>query len=121
MKSEIERSPVNVGILEVSESNPRGFALFEEFCGRSVSEVYAKSARMFEASSAEGRARLCIEAEAKVKDFRDWLVNAKGYRLDAAHYFSVSVKSLIAGLPIGVEIGLLFAAALDKFIGEIEG
>jgi hypothetical protein len=53
------------------------------------------------------------EVEREVKNFRAWLEEAKNLERTAAHYYSVSVKSLLLGLPTGVQTARLFGIILD--------
>lgn len=50
----------------------------------------------------------------EVENFHIWLESARRLEPFAAHYYSVSLKSLLLGLPIGVQVARLFDVILAK-------
>ena len=57
---------------------------------------------------------LFAEVEREVEDFRNWLIETKNLETTTAHYYSVSLKSLLLGIPVGVQVAQLFDTILEK-------
>jgi hypothetical protein len=107
MESEIQDFP---DFLEgdIRREYLRNFELFEEFNGRSTSEIYKERCISFNHVSSQAKKQV----EQEIQDFSDWLVEVKGFNPNTAYYYAVSLKSLLLGLPFGIEIGLLFGIVL---------
>jgi hypothetical protein len=101
--------------LRVSESRrtPLSFTLYEEYSGRSMVETIRTRRSEYDRATLERRRKLETEVEAEVEGFRGWLEEKKGLKHDAAHYRAVSLKSVLLGLPTGVDIAQLFSIVLD--------
>lgn len=109
MRSEIQEFRAILGEHNIQKNYLKSFKLFEEFSGRSIIETIKERRLNFKSFDAETE-RL---VETEIESFYDWLKEVKGLHQTTAHYYSVSLKSLLAGLPIGVEVGLLFGIILD--------
>jgi hypothetical protein len=68
----------------------------------------------YEKADLQARKELETEVGIEVKNFCIWLESVKKIAPFAARYYSVSLKSLLLGLPIGVQIARLFDVALEK-------
>lgn len=68
----------------------------------------------YERADYQAREDLRTEVEIEVENFHIWLEEAKKLEPFAAHYYSVSLKSLLLGLPIGTQVARLFAMALAR-------
>jgi len=63
---------------------------------------------------AEARIGRVVEVDVEVERFRVWLEETKSLESEMAHYYSVSLKSLLLGLPIGEQVAYLFGAILES-------
>jgi hypothetical protein len=93
---------------------PLSFTLYEEYSGRSLVVTIRTRRSDYDRATLERRRQLEGEVEAEVKRFCKWLELTKGLEPDAAHYRAVSLKSVLLGLPTGVEIAQLFSIVLDN-------
>lgn len=109
MQSEIQEFMAILGEYNIKKNYLKSFKLFEEFSGRSIIETIKERRLNFRRLDAEAERLVKTEIE----NFYNWLKEVKGLHQTTAHYYSVSLKSLLAGLPIGVEVGLLFGIILD--------
>ncbi|MGD8546251.1 MAG: hypothetical protein PVH12_08770 [Candidatus Bathyarchaeota archaeon] len=87
----------------------RAFELFQEFSGRSISETIEER----RASHNHHHYEIEKQAEEDVTKFYNWLREVKNIPIKIAYYYSISLKSLLSGLPTGVAVGLLFGIILD--------
>jgi len=108
MQSEIQESIAVLGEYNIPKGYLRGFELFEEFSGRSIVKTIEERRERFNSGDTE----ILRQMEKEVESFSDWLKEVKGFQSTTAHYYSVSLKSLLAGLPVGVTVGLLFGIVL---------
>ena len=90
----------------------RSFELFEEFSGKGITETITERRMIFE--KAEARIGRVAEVDVEVERFRVWLEETKSLESETAHYYSVSLKSLLLGLPIGEQVAYLFGAILES-------
>jgi len=108
MESEIQDFPDFLLEGDIRREYLRNFGLFEEFNGKSTSEIYKERCIGFDHVSSQAKKQV----EQEIQDFSDWLVEVKGFNPNTTHYYAVSLKSLLLGLPFGIEIGLLFGIIL---------
>jgi hypothetical protein len=108
MESEIQDFPDFLPEGDIRREYLRNFELFEEFNGKSTSEIYKERCIGFNHVSFQAKKQV----EQEIQDFSDWLVEVKGFNPNTAHYYAASLKSLLLGLPVGIEIGLLFGIIL---------
>ena len=112
MQSRIQR---NIGIPvehSIRKEYLRAFELFQEFSGRSISETIEERRASHNHYSHE----IEKQVEKEVTDFYNWLREVKDIPIKIAYYYSISLKSLLAGLPTGVAVGLLFGIILNTSI-----
>jgi hypothetical protein len=66
--------------------------------------------------NADSHLRIKLEEEAadEVSSFRTWLEQTKRLEPTTAYYFAISLKSILVGLPISVQIAYLFGIVLDR-------
>lgn len=114
MESKIQEFTKCLSSCDVRKGYLRGFELFEEFSGRSIYETIKRRRENFNNfdSKAEG------QLEREVESFYNWLKGVKGLQPSIAYYYSVGLKSLLAGFPFGVAVGLLFGIILDTHAGQ---
>lgn len=87
----------------------KGLELYEEFSGRNIIETIKERRLGFDGVGPQ----VTRQVEAEVMAFCSWLKDVKDIPSKTAHYYSISLKSLLAGLPQGVAVGLLFGIVLD--------
>jgi hypothetical protein len=113
MQSRIDGLASELRVVD-SRRTPLSFTLYEEYSGRSMVETIRTRRSNYDGAILERRRELEGEVEAEVKGFCRWLEETKGLETDAAHYRAVSLKSVLLGLPTGLEIAQLFSIVLDK-------
>jgi len=108
MESETEKSAVFINTRNKQETRPTNFALYEEFSHKSIADTIKASRTSFEHATVEQRRSLEVKSDDEVQAFRIWLEETKNLRPLEAHYYSISLKSLLFGLPTGANVARLF-------------
>jgi len=116
MQSKTEEFAVKLDVVDEEKSRPRSFELYEEYSQRSINETIRTCRDNFENANVNARKELLERAGREVYAFRFWLEETKNVEPNAAHYIAVSLKSLLLGLPMGVQFASLFDAILEKRI-----
>ena len=93
---------------------PKSFGLYEEYSRRSIMDIIRTRRASYEMASIETKRKLEAEVAGEVAGFSIWLEETKNLESITAHYYAVSLKSLLLGLPIGVKVAQLFSIILDK-------
>jgi hypothetical protein len=114
MQSRTEDFPVELEAYETQKSQPKSFGLYEEYSQRDIVETIRTRKDAYEKADLQAREELETEVEIEIENFHIWLEAVKKLTSFAAHYYSVSLKSLLLGLPIGVQVAQLFGAVLEK-------
>ena len=60
------------------------------------------------------RKKLIITVEKEIGDFTIWLSEIKSLEPTIAHFYAVSLKSLLIGFEFGVQVAQLFDVVLNK-------
>ena len=113
MQSKTENFTAEIEAYDIEEDRPRSFELYEEYSQRSIFCAIRERRQNFEKTRFTTKRQLS-EVEKEVKSFRTWLQETKHLEPTVAHYTAVSLKSLLLGLPAGVQVAQLFSAILDK-------
>lgn len=113
MQSKKEAFIINLESYDVEKSCPRSFALYEEYCHEGIVETIRKRRENFEKADLEAKRELLKKVESEIESFGIWLEETKGFEAITAHYYSISIKSLLLGLPVGVQIAQLFDLILN--------
>lgn len=121
MQSPTEELASRQSILVVQKEPSISFMLYEEFSRNGMAETIRTRMMNYEKATRERRRELENRAEAEVEDFRRWLEDTKNLKPAAAHYCSISLKSLLLGLPVGLQIAQLFNAPLTHFLNSQSG
>ena len=114
MQSQTEDLTSTLRTLETQKRTPTSFALYEEYSQHTIAETIRIRRSNYDKATPERWKRLEEEVEDEVNNFRRWLEETKHLEPNAAHYNAISLKSLLVGLPIGVQIAQLFSIALDN-------
>ena len=96
------------------ERKPSNFTLYEEYSQSSIVETIRERRSTYSNSTRERRNELEEEVGAEVNSFCWWLEETKNLKPNIAHYYAISLKSLLLGVPIGLQIAQLFSIALDN-------
>jgi len=108
-----EYMATQIEVSDIQECHPRSFELYEEYSQGTIAEAIRTRRENFANAGLEAKRELLTEVEREVKDFRTWLEDTKNLETTTAHYYSASLKSLLLGLPVGVEVARLFGTILD--------
>jgi len=98
----------------IEERHPRSFELYEEYTQRTIADTIRTRRENFEKAGFTIKRELLAKVEREVKSFRIWLEETKNLDSTIAYYYAVSLKSLLFGLPVGVQVAQLFSTILDK-------
>lgn len=93
--------------------HPRSFELYEEYSQRTILDTIRIRRENFDKADTKTKRELQIEVEKEVRNFRTWLEENKNLEHSTAHYYSTSLKSLLLGLPVGLQVAQLFSIILD--------
>jgi len=99
---------------DIEESHLRSFELYEEYSQRIIADTIRIRRENFTKTDLKAKRELLAEVEREVKNFRIWLEETKNLEPNIAHYYSVSLKSLLLGLPVGVQVARFFGIIMDK-------
>ena len=114
MQSQTEELLAELQALETQERTPHSFTLYEEYSRSRIAETIRTRRSNYDKATQERRRELEEEVEAEVDNFRRWLKEVKGLEPIAAYYNAISLKSLLLGLPMGLQIAQLFGKVLDS-------
>jgi hypothetical protein len=114
MQSETEDFPAEIEEFAISKRQLRSYDLYEEYSKRNITTTIQTRKDAYEKADAQAREELETETEIEVENFHIWLELIKKLSPFAAHYYSVSLKSLLLGFPIGENVAQLFEVVLEK-------
>jgi len=114
MQSRTDDFSVELEAQDTLKRQPKSFELYEEYSKRDIAEAIQTRRNAYEKADLQAREELQTEVEIEVENFHIWLESAKKFKPFAAHYYSVSLKSLLLGLPIGVQVAACFDMALEN-------
>lgn len=107
---ELTSEPVTLG----TQKTPKTFTLYEEYSQSDILETVRTRRLEYDKATRERRKELEEEVETEVNSFHMWLKETKNLEPSTAHYYSIALKSLLLGLPTGVQIAQLFSLVLDN-------
>jgi len=97
-----------------SQKTPKTFTLYQEYSQSDIFDTVRTRRLEYDKATRERRKELEEEVETEVTSFNRWLKETKNLEPSTAHYYSIALKSLLLGLPIGVQIAQLFSLVLDN-------
>lgn len=118
MQSRTDEFLATLDIRDIEERYPRSFELYGEYSQASIAETIRARKESFEKADLKTVRRMIMEAEKEVTGFCAWLEETKDFEHATAHYYSASLKSILIGLPAGVQVAQLFDAVFEKQIGK---
>lgn len=113
MHSQTEELTSELGLLEAQKRTPKSFKLYEEYSRCDIVETIRTRRSNYEKATRERRKEMEEEVEVEVNNFRRWLEEMKNLEPNTAHYYAIALKTLLLGLPTGVQIAQLFSIVLD--------
>lgn len=116
MQSKKEEFMIELEAYDAEKCQPRSFELYEEFSQRKMAETIRTRRDNFDKADLEARKELATEVKNEVESFCIWLQETKRLPSTVAHYYSVSLKSLLVGLSMGVQVACLFDIILNAQI-----
>jgi len=114
MQSKTDDFLAELEAYDIEEHNLRSFQLYEEYTQRPIADTIRERRENFEKTEFTTKRQLLNEVEREVKSFSIWLEETKNFEPTVAYYFAVSLKSMLFGLPAGVQVAQLFDTILDK-------
>lgn len=114
MQSKTDDFLAELEAYDIEERHPRSFEFYEEYSQRPIADTIRGRRENFEKAGFTSKRQLLSEVEREVKSFRTWLEETKNLDPMVAYYIAVSLKSLLFGLPAGVQVAQLFSTILDK-------
>lgn len=114
MESKTDEFIAELNVCEEKEKTSRNFALFEEYSHTEIAETIRLRKANYKKADEEAKMKMWNEVEAEVISFGSWLEQTKNLEPTIAYYCSLSLKSLLLGLPTGVQIACLFGIVLDR-------
>jgi hypothetical protein len=114
MESKTDEFITELEVSEATEKTSKSFALFEEYSHTDIAETIRLRKANYEKANEEAKIKMWNEVEAEVISFGSWLERTKNLEPVMAYYCSLSLKSLLLGLPTGVQIACLFGIVLDR-------
>jgi len=118
MQSKTDEFVAELEAYDIEEHHVRSFQLYEEYTQRPIADTIRERIENFEKAGFTTKRQLLNKVESEVMSFRAWLEETKNLDPTIAYYFSVSLKSLLFGLPAGVQVAQLFDAILGKHVGK---
>jgi len=113
MQSKKEDFMIELEAYDAEKSYPISFMLYEEYSQTNIAETIRTRRENFEKADLNAKRELATKAENEVESFRIWLEETKDLQPSTAHYYSTSLKSLLLGLPVGVQVAYLFDIILN--------
>jgi len=117
MESKTDEFIAELEVSEEKEKTPKSFVLFEEYSHTGIAETIRLRKANYKKVDEEAKMKMWNEVEVEVSSFGSWLERTKNLEPTMAYYCSLSLKSLLLGLPTGVQIACLFGIVLD---GKLE-
>jgi hypothetical protein len=114
MQSKIEENTIELAAINAQKEQPRSCLLYQEYSQRDIHETVRTRKAEYQKADRETRQKLERQVEEEVKNFHLWLKQNKNLQHTTAHYCSISLKSLLLGLPTGMQIAQLFDIVLSS-------
>lgn len=114
MESKTEEFLTGTCAVESRGDRPANFRLYEEYIGGSLQATICSRRERFRKADVDSRRRLEAAVDVEIEGFRVWLVRVKNFEDEAAAYCAVSLKSLLLGLPVGLQVAELFDIIMSR-------
>ena len=114
MQSRTEEFTTTLEGIDTRRARPKNSELYEEFSQCSISETVQLRQTEYGKADSETRRKLIIAVEEEIEDFTLWLSEIKNLEPTIAHFYAVSLKSLLTGFAFGMQVAQLFDVVLSK-------
>jgi hypothetical protein len=114
MQSKTDEFLAELEAYDIEQRHLSNFELYEEYSQRTIADTIRRRRENFRKAGFRIKRGLLTEVEREVKNFRTWLEENKNLGPAIAYYYAVSLKSLLLGLPIGMQAAQLFGTILDR-------
>jgi hypothetical protein len=114
MQSRTEEFLTTLEEIDTRRARPKNSELYEEFSHCSISETIQLRQAEYGKADSEMRKKLIMAVEEEIRDFTIWLSEIKNLEPTIAHFFAVSLKSLLIGFEFGMQVAQLFDVVLNK-------
>ena len=91
----------------------RSFELFEDYSHVDIAETIKDRRQIYETANSEAKREIETRVEAEISSFQTWLESTKKLAPHAAHYYSIGLKSVLIGVPIGFKVAQLFSSITE--------
>lgn len=98
----------------VGKKHLTGLELYVMFRAKSVGEVLGTRQQDFAEASGEEKTAMIEDVKNEIAAFCFWLIETKDFDAGTAHYYSMSVKSQLLGLPAADSFAELFNLILRR-------
>lgn len=116
MQSKADEFLAELEAYGIEQRHLTSFELYEEYSQITIADTIRRRRENFEKAGLTIKRELLTEVEREVKSFRTWLEQTKNLDSTMAYYYAVSLKSLLLGLSVGVQVAQLFGTILDTQI-----
>jgi hypothetical protein len=114
MQSRTEEFPTMFEEIKSRRVRPKNSKLYEEFSRCSISDTAQLRRAEYGKADSETRKKLIMAVEDEIRDFTLWLSKTKNLEPMLAHFYAVSLKSLLIGFEFGVQVAQLFDVVLNR-------
>jgi hypothetical protein len=114
MESKTEEFLTSAYTVESRDDRPTNFRLYEEYSGCNLHKTVSSRRERYGKADVDSRRRLEAAVDEEIEGFRVWLVRVKNFKDDAAIHCAVSLKSLLLGLPVGLQVAQLFDIIMSR-------
>lgn len=114
MESKTEEFLTDAYAFESRGDRPTNLRLYEEYSGCSSQETVSSRRERYEKADVDSRRGLEAAVDEEIKGFRVWLVRVKNFEDETAIHCAVSLKSLLLGLSVGLQVAKLFDIIMNK-------
>ncbi len=88
--------------------------LYEEFSRSSIADTIRLRRTEYGKADAVSRKEMTMAADEEIRDFALWLSRTKNIEPTLAHYYAISLKSLLIGFEFGEHLAQLFEEVLNR-------
>ncbi len=114
MQSRTEEFSATLEEIDSGRGRPKNSELYEEFSRCSISDTIQLRRTEYGKADSETRKKLVMAADEEIRDFALWLSKTKNLEPALAHFYAVSLKSLLIGFEFGVQVAHLFDVVLKR-------
>jgi hypothetical protein len=114
MQSRTEEFSATLEGIDSGRVRPKNSELYEEFSRCSISDTIQLRRTEYGKADSETRKKLIMAVDEEIRDFALWLSKTKNLEPALAHFYAISLKSLLIGFEFGVQVAQLFDVVLNR-------